>query len=145
VPIKKAPGLTQALSKILLSDRLTSAPLAAVAASAATTAAVATSTIAAAAAAAIASTSSTTTATARSRFTRPCFVYGQGTAFDGLAVEVGDRFLRVGFTAHRDKGKTARFAGKFVLHEGDFLDRASLGEQILQVGFGSIEGKISYV
>jgi len=125
---------------------LTSAPLAAVAASAATTAAVATSTIAATAAAAtaIASTSATST-TARSRFTRPCFVYGQGTAFDGLAVEVGDRFLRVGFTAHRDKGKTARFAGKFVLHEGDFLDRASLGEKILQVGFGGIEGKISYV
>jgi len=121
--------------------------LAAISASATTaTAAVATSAIATAtAAAAIASTSTAPASTARSRFTRPCFVYRQGTAFDGFAVEVGDRFLRVGFTTHGDKGKTARFAGKFVLHEGDFLDRASLGEKILQVGFGSIEGKISYV
>jgi hypothetical protein len=132
---------------VFYAGRLTSTTLAAVATSAAATAPIATaaatiSTTSAAAAVAATSTAATTT---RSCFTRSCFIYSQGTAFDGLAVEVGDRFLRVGFTAHRDKGKPARFPGKFVLHEGDFLDRASLGEKVLQVGFGGIEGKISYV
>jgi hypothetical protein len=122
--------------------------LAAVAASAAaTTAAIATSASAIAATATTAAVASTSTApaTARSRFTRPCFVYRQGTAFDGFAVEVGDRFLRVGLTAHGDKGKTARFAGKFVLHEHDFIDLSDLGKKVLKIGLGSIKGKISYV
>ena len=106
------------------------------------TTAVAAATITAAAAAI---TTTAAAATWRTRFARTRFVHGQGPAFDGFAVKFGDRFLRVGLIAHRDKGEAARFAGKFVLHESDFADRADLSEKILEVGFGGIEGKISYV
>jgi hypothetical protein len=126
--------------------------LAAVAASATATTAVAAATTTAVAAsaatitaAAAAVAAATPAAAARARFTWTRFVHGQGPAFDGLAVEFRDRFLRVGFIAHCDKGETARFTGEFVLHEGDFLDCAGLGEEILEVSFGRVEGKISYV
>jgi hypothetical protein len=134
---------------------LASAPLTAVSASSAPAAtAVATPATAVAAAAATITAAAATVATAATsaaaaatgtRFARTRFVYRQGPALDGLAVELGDRFLRIGFIAHRDKSKAARFAGKFVLHESDFLDRAGLGEKILEVSFGRVEGKISYV
>ena len=145
------------LKKVIVScGRLATATLsaAAIATSATATAAVAstataavattTTTIAATAAAVAATTAAAPTAT-WACFTRTRFVHGQGPPFNGLAVELGDGLLRVGFIGHGDKGKTARLAGKFVLHEGDFGDRARLREKVLKVGFGGIEGKISYV
>jgi len=128
--------------------------LAAVAASATAATAVATATTTAVAASAATITAAATAVAAATpaaataawaRFTWTRFVYGQGPAFDGLAVKFSDRFLRVRFIAHCDKGETARFTGEFVLHEGDFLDCAGLGEEILEVSFGRVEGKISYV
>jgi localization factor PodJL len=81
----------------------------------------------------------------RARFARTRFVHGQGPTFDGLAIEIGDRFLRIGFISHGDKSEAARFAGEFVLHESDFGDRARLREEVLEIGFGGVEGKISDV
>jgi hypothetical protein len=133
---------------------LASAPLAAVSPSSApattavtapATAVAAATTAITAAAATVAAATSAAAATARARFTRTRFVHRQGPAFDGLAIELGDRFLRIGFIAHRDKSEAARFAGKFVLHKSDFLDGPGLGEKILEVSFGRVEGKISYV
>ncbi len=133
---------------------LASAPAAAIASStAATTTAVASTatavaaaatTITAAAAAIAAATSAPTTAT-RTGFARARFVYGERPTFDGFAVEVSDRFLRVGFIAHRDKSEATGFTGEFILHESDLIDRPGLCEEILEVGFSRIEGKISYV
>jgi hypothetical protein len=128
---------------------LASATLAAIAASAAPTAAIASTSTTAVAAAAItaAAPAITTTAAAawRTRFPRTRFVHRQGPAFDRFAIKLRDGFLRVGLIAHCDKGEAARFAGKFVLHESDFADRADLSEKVLEVRFGGIEGKISYV
>jgi hypothetical protein len=150
---KKAPRFPEALSEnVVLGCRLASPPLAAaaVATSAATAAAIAATVAAAATTAAIAAAAAavaaaTTAATTRACFTRTRFVHGQGPAFDRLAIELRDRFLRIGLIGHGDKREAARFTGKFVLHQGDFRDRARLGEEVLEVGFGRIEGKISYV
>jgi hypothetical protein len=132
--------------------RLASAPAAAVATATTTTTAAAvtaaTATVAATATAAVTATAVAATAaaaTGRTRFAWTRFVHGQRPAFNGLAVKVGDRLLRIGFAAHRDEGKAARFAGEFILHEGDFRDGACLREEVLKIGFGGIEGKISHV
>jgi hypothetical protein len=132
---------------------LSAAPLA--------TAAVATST--AASAAAVASTATTitsastpiATATAavtaaaatpgRTSFTGSRFVHGQWPAFDRLAIEFRDRFLGICFACHRNKGEAARLTGELVLHQRDFLHWSRLSEEILQIRFGRVEGKISYV
>ena len=54
---------------------------------------------AAAATAAATVTAAATAATGRTCLTRTRFVHGQGPAFDGFAIEFGDRFLRIGFRA----------------------------------------------
>ena len=76
---------------------------------------------------------------------RTSFIDCKRPTFHGLAIKFGDRFLRIRFTTHGDEGETARLAGEFVLHEGDFVNCANLSEEILEVRFGGIEGKISYV
>jgi hypothetical protein len=126
---------------------LAPATLAAIAASAAPTAAIASTSATAIAAATITAAAIATTAAPawRTRFPRTRFVHGQGPAFNRFAIKLRDGFLRVGLIAHCDKGEAARFAGKLVLHESDFADRADLSEEVLEVCFGGIEGKISYV
>jgi len=78
-------------------------------------------------------------------FTRTSFVHGEGTTLHILAVEEVDRLLGVFIGRHRDKGKTTGFARELILHERDFRDRAGLGEGVLKVDFGGVEGKISDV
>jgi hypothetical protein len=111
------------------------------AAVAATAAAVAAATAAIAAATAAIATTAAAAAT-WACFTRARFVYGQGPAFDGLAIELGDRFLRIGFVGHGDKGETARFAGRFGLSMVDFEDDSRVIDDSLKNGFVRIEGKI---
>jgi adenine-specific DNA methylase len=119
------------------------AATAAVAAAATTVAAAATAITAATTAAASATVA--TAATWRASFTWASFVHGERTAFDRLAVELADRLLRIGVGRHRHKREAARFTGKLILHQRDLLHRASLSEKILQIRFGRVEGKISYV
>jgi hypothetical protein len=122
----------------------TAAPAAAVASTAAATAIAATTTAAAIATTAAAITAAAST-TGRASFTGARFVHGQGPAFDRLAIELRDRLLGVCFRCHRDKGEAARFAGELILHQRDLLNWSRLSEKILQIRFGRVEGKISYV
>jgi hypothetical protein len=134
------------------------APAAVATASAATTAAVATATAAAitttaaatvaTATAAAASTTATAVAAATTwwaSLTWASFVHGQRATFDGLAVELADCLLRICVRRHRDESEAARFSGKLILHQRDLLDWSCLSEKILKIGFGRVEGKISYV
>src|SRR2546430_1868459 len=92
------------------------------------TVAPATAITAAAAAVAAATAAVTTSATAAgwAWFSRSSLIHRQGPTFHGLAVELRDGVLSVLIRTHRHKGKAARFAGEFILHERYFLDRASL-------------------
>jgi hypothetical protein len=47
--------------------------------------------------------------------------------------------------AHGDKGKAPGFACEFILHQGDFLDGTSLGEEFLEFVFSRAEWQISDV
>ena len=148
-------GLSAPPCKSLARERagLSAAPLAtaAVATSTAAPAAAVASTATAIAAttAAIATTAAAVTAaastTGRARFTGARFVHGQGSAFDRLAIELRDRLLGIGFGCHRDKGEAARLTGELILHQRDLLHWSRLSEKILQIRFGRVEGKISYV
>ena len=155
---KKAPDFRQTLFAKMLKVRLPAASAAASAAvataSAATTtvAAAATTTAIATTAAAVASATAAApaatvaaAATGRASFTRACFVYGQRPAVNGFAIEFSDRLLRILLRAHRHEREAARFAGKLILHQRDLLDWSRLSEKILKIGFGRVEGKISYV
>src|SRR5262249_61296686 len=83
--------------------------------------------LAACAAAAVAASPVAASATTWwSRFSRASLVHCQWPAFNGLAVEFRDRVLGVLFGTHGDKCKATRFAGEFVLHQGNFLHRAGL-------------------
>jgi hypothetical protein len=64
-------------------------------------------------------------------FARARFINGQRSALESLAVYFRDRLLRVLVGAHGHKSEAAGFAGKFVLHEHDFLHRASLRKKLL--------------
>jgi hypothetical protein len=97
------------------------------------------------AAVAAASITATPAATWRTRLARTRFIDGKRPALNRFAVELGDGVLSLLVRAHGDEGKTARFAGKFVLHQHDLLHRPGLGEEFLQFVFGRVEGKISYV
>jgi hypothetical protein len=68
-----------------------------------------------------AATIAAATAAGRSRFPRASLIHGQWPAFNSLAIEFRDGVLSVLVGTHRDKRKATRFAGEFVLHEGDFL------------------------
>src|SRR5438128_12396363 len=60
------------------------------------------------------------------RFPRPSLIHGQRSAFNGLAIEFRDGVLSVLVGTHGDKRKATRFAGEFVLHEGNFLHSTGL-------------------
>jgi hypothetical protein len=167
-PARKKPELcaqTRGLSAAPLATAAvatsTAAPAAAVASTAAaitatataftwaaeTTAAAITATTAAAAIAATtaAIAAAAASATGRASLAGARFVHGQGTAFDRLAIELRDCLLGVRFRCHRDKGEAARLTGELILHQRDLLDWSRLSEKILQICFGRVEGKISYV
>jgi hypothetical protein len=141
---------------LVLSTATAAASAAVATASAATTAAVATAaataitTTAAAVATATAAASTPATAVAAATtgwasLTWASFVHGQRTAFDRLAIELADCLLRIGVRRHRDESEAARFSGKLILHQRDLLHWSRLSEKILKIGFGRVEGKISYV
>ena len=88
---------------------------------------------------------STTTAAGRPRFAWTCFIYGQRTAFDRFAIQCVNRVLGILLGAHGDKGKAPGFACEFILHQGDFLDGTSLGEEFLEFVFSRAEWQISDV
>jgi hypothetical protein len=76
--------------------------------------------------------SATATAAAwRPRFARTRFVDGERSSFDRFAVYFRDCLLGILVGAHSHKSEAAGFAGKFVLHEHDFLHRASLRKELL--------------
>jgi hypothetical protein len=79
----------------------------------------------------VATASTASTASWRPRFAWTGFVNGERSAFERLAVNFRNCLLRVLVGAHRHKSEAARFAGKFVLHEHDFLNRASLWKKLL--------------
>jgi hypothetical protein len=93
----------------------------------------------------ITTAASVATAPGRTLFARSGLVDRQRPAFYSLAVDLGDRVLRVLIGAHCHKGEAARFPGKFVLHQHDFLDSASLGEEFLKFVLGRVEWEISHV
>jgi hypothetical protein len=64
---------------------------------------------------------------------------------EGLAVEERDGFLGFVGSGHGHESEAAAFARELVLHEGGFLNGAGLGEEVLKIDLGRIEGKISYV
>jgi cell wall-associated NlpC family hydrolase len=98
---------------------------AAAAASATTTAAVA-----AAAAAAAATTAATKSATAR--FARLGFIDGEGSAFIILAIESGDRGLRLGVAPHFHEAEALAAAGIPVIDDFRALHGAMCREQLLE-------------
>jgi hypothetical protein len=111
---RKSGRRATALKKIINgSSRLTAAALSAIAAS------IATATIAPA------------TAAWRPWFARARLINGQRSAFERLPVYFRDCLLRVLVGAHGHKREAAGFAGKFVLHEHDFLHRACLRKELL--------------
>jgi len=111
---EKAVAGAAAFKKIINeSSRLTAAALSAIAASITAT------TIAAA------------TAAWRPWFARARLINGQRSAFERLPVYFRDCLLRVLVGAHGHKREAAGFAGKFVLHEHDFLHRACLRKELL--------------
>jgi flagellar biosynthesis regulator FlaF len=109
----------------------------------ATTVAAAAATIAATAVSA--ATSAASAPAGWARFTWSRFVHGQGPAFDRLAIELRDCLLSIRFGRHRDKREAARLTGELILHQRDLLHWPRLSEKILQICFGRVEGKISYV
>ena len=85
----------------------------------------------------------TTTGTAV--FTRPGLIHGQtATAdlFPACAFDCGGAF---GGAAHRDKGESAGLAGRMICHQSNIRRGAELVEKILEVVFGGIERKVTYV
>ena len=109
-----------------------------------TTVAISTATATTAAATISAATAATTTVTAaaarRPLFTRTRLVDRQGTALKFLAVELGNRGIRLGKRSHFDEGKTARTPGGPVLHDVYCNYRACRGKVILQIVFSGTEG-----
>jgi hypothetical protein len=78
-------------------------------------------------------------------FARAGFIDGQGPVHEIATVEKADGLLGFFCGRHRHEAKAAGFAGEFILHQSGFGDRAGLGEMILKIVFGGIEGKISDV
>jgi hypothetical protein len=76
-------------------------------------------------------TATATTATGRTWFARARFINGERPAVERFAINFRNRFLRVLVGAHGHKSEAAGFASEFVLHEHDFLDRASLSKKLL--------------
>ena len=85
----------------------------------------------------------TTTAAARTFLTRAGNVDGQGTTAKVLAIQAVNGFLRLFRRAHGHKSEAARAVGGAIHHQVGFSDAAKRREGVLQVIFGSVEGKVS--
>ena len=143
---------TLAIATVTATVAATAAAAATVTAAATTTTATAAATVTAAAAAAATATVSAATATAaaaatvsRAFFTWAGFVDGQRTAHEILAVESLDDSVSTLPIGHGGERETAWAAGHFVHHDEDFAHLAVLREEITDVLFSGIEGKISDV
>jgi hypothetical protein len=59
-----------------------------------------------------------------------------------FAMEEADGLLRFVVRGHGDEGEATGLAGHFVLHESAVGDGTSLSEELLEVVFNGVEGKI---
>jgi hypothetical protein len=73
------------------------------------------------------------------------FVDSQFAAIMALAVQGVDGAPAFFGAAHGDEGEAARAAGHAVRDHVGFGDMTVLGEELVQVLFGGLEGKISHV
>src|SRR5438445_3409577 len=67
----------------------------------------------------------------------------QGAALQVLAVELGDRLLRLARRAHLDEAEATRLSRGAIGDDRDGLARPGLGEQCLQVLARGVEGKVA--
>ena len=141
---------TLAIATVTATVAATATAAATTVTAAATAAATTTVTATAAAAAAATVTAATATAAAATTvswafFTWAGFVDGQRTAHEILAVESLDDGVSTLPIGHGGERETAWAAGHFVHHNEDFAHLAVLREEITDVLFSGIEGKISDV
>jgi hypothetical protein len=106
------------------------------------TATAATATAIAAVATSISTTTTTTTAAANAFFARTGFVDSEVTAVNILAVKGFDGGLRAFRGFHGDETKAARAAAEFVHDQIHIGDWAVFREQVLDLIFGGVVGKI---
>jgi hypothetical protein len=97
---------------------------------------------AASAAAAAAVTAAGTAAAAGTLFAGTGFVDGEVTALDVFAIDLSDGGLGAFRSGHGDEGEAARAIGGTIHHQIDFRDGAAGGEEVLQVVFGGVKGKV---
>ncbi len=111
------------------------------------TAAAATTTItpATAATATFEGTATAAATAATAFFTGASNVHCQRTTIKGFAMELFNGALGFIFRAHRDEGKSTAFAREFVLHQQHITDGACLTEEVLQIGFRYVKGKVPNV
>jgi len=95
--------------------------------------------------AAIATSAATAATAATVFFTRTCFIDSQGAALNFLAGQSRDSCLGGFRRAHGDEREPARTSGHAVCDEIDLGNRSMLSEEVLQVVFSCVEGKISHV
>jgi hypothetical protein len=82
---------------------------------------------------------------ARPLFASAGFVHSQGASLNFFAVKGVDGGRGRGGVAHRHEREAAGAASDAIIDERHFRDGAVLFEKILEIVFGRIEGKISYV
>ena len=75
-------------------------------------------------------------------FARAGFIDGEGAIHEIATVEKADGLLGFFCGRHRHEAKAAGFSGEFILHERGFCDGTGLGEMILKIVFGGVEGEI---
>jgi len=96
-----------------------------------------------AAAAELTTFAATAAATRSALFARSGEVDSQSASIDGFAIHTFDGFGSLFRCAHGDEAKTAWAAGRSIHHQVSLSHGAKLGKCVLQVVFGSFEGKIS--
>jgi len=77
--------------------------------------------------------------------TGTCHRDAQSATVEIGPIETANRLLRFRRSRHRDESKSARLSSGAVLDEGSLVHGAGLGEEILNLDLGGVEGKISYV
>jgi hypothetical protein len=108
----------------------------------ATTAAATASVTATASAAAITTTTAAATR-ARTIFAGTRFIYGQRATVNIFAVQGLDRCIGTFFGVHGDEREAPGASAEFVHDHIDFGHGTVSGEEILELVFGCVEGKIS--
>jgi hypothetical protein len=110
----------------------------------ATAAAFATTVTAAATTTALTTAAETAAAARRTLFARTGDVHGQVATIEILAVEGLDGSFSRFRSLHGDEGETARATGELVDHQVDLDHAAMSSEQVMEIVFNRVEGKISY-